>query len=300
MEDERPHSRLAFHRAGQLAGVAPRLQPGRQPDLLDVTATEGPATDGGPFVGQRLDGQPPTGPQVTDAVSVGNPDVGDEHLGEVTIAVDLHQRADLDARRRHLDCEHGQAAVLGQRGIGPGQAHAPPGIRATRGPHLGTVQDPLVAIALGPHARIGEIGSGIRLGEHLAPDLRTIGDGSEPPVLLGGGTTVQQYGTHEVQAHAVGVHVGHGVVAHGGLDHRRFGRLGVTAAMDRRPRRHHPPTVDHQRQEPPPGLEVIASGAQHGGGSRGIPTIQQGVQSSADLVDGEVHRCSLPVDFPVL
>ena len=171
MKDERPHGTLPGHRVDQMASGPPVLHPGRQAVCLVVTATEGPAANGGPLVGQRLDGQAPAGTQIADPVGVGHPDVGHEHLGEVPVAVDLFERSDFHARRRHVDSEHGESPMLGLRDVGARQTHPPPGIGPPRRPDLGAVQDPLVAVALGTHAGIGQVRTGVGLGEHLTPDL---------------------------------------------------------------------------------------------------------------------------------
>ena len=55
--------------------------------------------------------------------------------------------------------------------IGAGDHDAAVAQVSERGPHLLAVDDPLVAIAYGPHLQTGDVGTCARLGEHLAPHL---------------------------------------------------------------------------------------------------------------------------------
>ena len=61
-----------------------------------------------------------------DEVVVGHEHLVEEDLVELGVAGDLHERADLDARRLHVDDEVRDAPVLRRVGIGAGEADAPP------------------------------------------------------------------------------------------------------------------------------------------------------------------------------
>ena len=67
----------------------------------------------------------------------------------------LAQRPDLDAGRVHVDDEAGEALVLGQVGVGAADDLADVAVLRARGPHLLAVDDPLVAVALGPGLQAG-------------------------------------------------------------------------------------------------------------------------------------------------
>ena len=210
-------------------------------------------------MGQGLHSDPPPCPEVADPVGVGDADVGHEHLGEVPIAVDLLQGPHLHTGVPHVHGKHGQAPVLGHRDVGPGQAHPPMGVGTAGGPHLGAIQYPLVAVAFGPHAGVSQIGAGVRLREHLAPDLRTVGDGPQPAVLLADRTLVQQDRPHEAQPNPVRVEIGCLVVGQSGVDSGCLVAVGVSPAESRGPGGHHPPAPDEAFQVPTTGSQVVTA-----------------------------------------
>ena len=63
--------------------------------------------------------------------------------------------------------------VLGRVGIGAGQQEDVVGELGLGGPHLLAVDDPLVAVELGPRLQRGQVAAGVGFGEPLAP-----GDGA--------------------------------------------------------------------------------------------------------------------------
>ena len=73
---------------------------------------------------------------------------------------------------------------LGDVPVGPGQAQSPVGPPGARGPHLGAVQHPLVAVAHGRGEGAGDVGAAARLGEELHPELLALQDGGEVAQLL--------------------------------------------------------------------------------------------------------------------
>ena len=101
----------------------------------------------------------------------GNPDVSQIHLVEPHATVDLMDWPDLDAGRRHIDDEHGNATVFRLLGIGPGNHDAAISHVGQRGPHLLAIDDPLVAITHGAHLQACNIRTSAWFGEHLTPDL---------------------------------------------------------------------------------------------------------------------------------
>ncbi len=69
-------------------------------------------------------------------------------------------------------------------GVGAGEDEDPVGQVAGRGPDLLTVDDPLVAVELGLAAEVAEIGTGIRLGVALAPEVFAGDDPGQEVLLL--------------------------------------------------------------------------------------------------------------------
>ena len=88
----------------------------------------------------------------------------------------------------HVDDERGDALVLraplDRRGIGAEEEQPP--LREVRGgdPDLLAVDDVLVAVADRGGAKVGEVGTGLRLAEALAPVLVGREDAGQPPLLL--------------------------------------------------------------------------------------------------------------------
>ena len=80
--------------------------------------------------------------------------------------------------------EVGDALVLGHLGIGAGQQHAQVGLLAVGGPDLLAVDDPLVAVAHRPGLEPGQVRSGRRFREQLAPRLPSGDDGPDVAVDL--------------------------------------------------------------------------------------------------------------------
>jgi hypothetical protein len=81
------------------------------------------------------------------------------------------------------------------------------GLVGQGGPHLLSVDHPLVAVALGAGLQAGDVGPGARLREHLAPH-RLARDvvGHEGPLLLLGAELVQHRQAHAVADHEAARH----------------------------------------------------------------------------------------------
>ena len=98
---------------------------------------------------------------------------GEEHLVELAVAGDLHDRADLDAGLVHRHEQVRDALVLRRVPVGAGEDEAPLGPVGERCPDLLPVDDPLagrfVEVRLGLH--VGEVGAGVGLAVALAPQL---------------------------------------------------------------------------------------------------------------------------------
>ena len=87
------------------------------------------------------------------------------------VARHLAQRPHRDARRVHVDDEHGDALALGARRIAAGQAGGVVAVLGARGPDLLPVEHELVAVEPGPGLHAGEVRARTGLAEQLAPDV---------------------------------------------------------------------------------------------------------------------------------
>ena len=115
----------------------------------------------------------------------GHAHVVEVHLGEVGLAVRLHDGAAGDAGEveRH---EQGRDATV-RRGVGVGahEQHAVGRPEPDRRPHLGAVDHEVVAVELGPTTQPGEVAPRVGLAEPLAPHLVRAQDATEVHLLLG-------------------------------------------------------------------------------------------------------------------
>ena len=130
--------------------------------------------------------------------------IGDEHLVEQCPARHLGQGADLDAGLVHVEREVRDALVLGQIGIGAGDEHAHVGDLTTGGPDLLAVDDPLVAVAVGPALQPGEVGTGPGFGEQLTPAGLAVEDGRHVALDLFGRAVRGDGGRSEHHAQTAG------------------------------------------------------------------------------------------------
>ena len=138
------------------------------------------------LVGERGHRHAPPAVQRAEQRVVGQADLVEEHLVELAAAGHLAQRADLDARQRHVHQEERDARVARRVGVGAGEEDAAVGDAAVRAPHLLAGDHPVVAVALGPGAEAGQVAAGTGLGEELAPHLLGLEDPAQVrPLLLG-------------------------------------------------------------------------------------------------------------------
>ncbi len=151
-----------------------------QPDRVDQLAHERSAA----FVLQRDVRDAPAVVLVADAVRHRDPDVGEEHLGELRAAEHRLERPHLDAGQVHRQDQPRDAAVLRRVGIGAHEELADVGDLAERAPDLLAVQDVVVTVALGARAQRREVGARARLREALAPHLVAAQDLREVRGLL--------------------------------------------------------------------------------------------------------------------
>ena len=155
--------------------LAPRLE-----HHLDRTAAPCPhaATERNALVHERGHRHVPPFALTAEHVIVTHPRVGEEHLVELGFAGDLKERTHFHPVGMHVDHEIRHALVLGL--VRVGTCRQQPVVRhmAERGPHLLTVDDPLVTVAHCPGRERRDIGARTGLAEHLAPDVL---DGEDAP-----------------------------------------------------------------------------------------------------------------------
>ena len=138
----------------------------------------------GPLVGEGGVGGGPTVVDLADDGIGRHPGVRQEHLVEHGVAGHLHQRPDVDPFLVHVARHPGDPLVLGGVRVGAGDQHAHVGGLTERRPHLLTVDDPFLAVELGPGGEPGQVGTGARLREELTPGLLAGDDLSHVPVDL--------------------------------------------------------------------------------------------------------------------
>ena len=98
---------------------------------------------------------------------------------EFALAGHLANRANLNARRPHIDQQEADACLLGTLARGAHQKEAPLGKLGGAGPYLAAPHPVVPALAitltLRAGAQAGEIGTGVGLGIALTPDFRVAG-----------------------------------------------------------------------------------------------------------------------------
>ena len=101
----------------------------------------------------------------------GDAHIAEEELVEFGFAGHLAQGANFDAGRFHVHEQDGEAFVFGGGGVGANDEFAPVADPAIAGPDFLAVHDVVVAVEPGFGLQAGEIGTGVGLGEALAPDF---------------------------------------------------------------------------------------------------------------------------------
>ena len=153
---------------------------------------------------QRRVGDLPTVVDASDHVVLRAARIGEEHLAELRSAVGLGDAANLDTGLAHGHEEVRDALVLGGIRIGTGQQEAVVGVVPTRGPHLLTVDHPLVTVEHGAGRQRRQIGAGVGLAETLAPAHRSVEDAWQELLLLRLGTPLQDGRTDQGVTEEIG------------------------------------------------------------------------------------------------
>ena len=249
------------------AAVAARRCRGARRDELagrrvEVDGPERPALVGGRVERVLLEGQerPRHGPALAlpaEQVGVRHQGAVEVHEVELRAPVHLLDRAGLDAGLLRRAQEEREPAVLRRVPVRAGEEHAVRDDLGVARPDLGAVDAPLVAVADGRGPRSGEVGPGVRLGQHLARGLTAVRHAAQEAVALLIGAVAEQHRgqqrgtdarrrTERPDGAALGAHE---------LGDRDRQPLAAPAL---RPRRIAPPAVVHQpepradRQRPDP------------------------------------------------
>ena len=120
---------------------------GELPQLVEVHLVDDLLLErerGAALVRERRVRDRPSVVQPADEMVVGHEHLVEEHLVELGVAGDLHERPHLDAGRLHVDDEVRDALVLRRVGIGAREADPPPRELRVRRPHLLPREQPAV------------------------------------------------------------------------------------------------------------------------------------------------------------
>ncbi len=158
------------------------------------------------FVHERADGGGPAFIHFADHVLHGHANVVKENFIELGLARHLFQRTHLHAGRLHVHQHHGDSLVLGHIGIGAHDEFAPIGGPAIAVPDFLSVDHIVIAIEPTFTTQVRKVGTGVRLGEALTPDLFRAQDFGKEALLLCFGAEGNDGRTDQPQPQ----HVGHG------------------------------------------------------------------------------------------
>ena len=140
-------------------------------DAAAALSLRSSASDGDALVHQRRDGNPPALPFLAEHLVVRDADVAEEDLVEFGFPRNLVERPNIDARSVHIENEVREPVVLRHVGVGASDQHPPAREVRDGGPHLLTVQDPVVAIPDGARCQTRHVRARTGLAEELAPDV---------------------------------------------------------------------------------------------------------------------------------
>jgi hypothetical protein len=149
---------------------------------------DGEARGTHPFLAEGSHGDEPAVPLAPEAVRRRHPGAVEEHFAEHLLAGDVPDRPDPDSVDVEVDDQRRDAlvfrAALESRGIGADEEEPPLRDVRARDPDLVAVYHVVVAVAERGGAQVGEIATGLGLGEALAPVVVGIQDVRDPEPLL--------------------------------------------------------------------------------------------------------------------
>src|SRR5690606_36471660 len=192
---------------------------------------------------------------LADHLLPGHLHIVEEGLAEPRIAGDEQDRPGRDARALHVEEEEADPAMLGRGRIGADQAEDPVRLVGIGGPDLLAVDQPVIALVLGPGAQAGEVGAGIGRAIALAPADLAARDRRQVMALLRLGAIFEQGRAEHRDAEAV-ERLARADPRHLlAQDLRLLGRKAA-AAIFLRPVRHRPAARRHRFQPGPLRLDL--------------------------------------------
>src|ERR1700733_6108116 len=174
-------------RQAEQVGLRAALRRAASPPRSDDPGVGGRAAHHAPLVEKHPGSDRPSVVELPYQRRIGKHHLVEELLAELAGSVGLPDRDDAHAGLAQVDDEDAQAAVLGHVPVGPCQAEPEIAQVRARGPYLGAVQDPALALQGRAGDRAGQIQPTGRLGQQLRPELiaaQDRGDVSQP-LLLG-------------------------------------------------------------------------------------------------------------------
>ncbi len=254
-----------------------------------------------PFVAEGAHGHLPALVLVAEAVGGGHPGIVEGDLAEQLAPGDVADDVDLDPGQLHVDDEGGDPLVLGPAldggGVGAHEEQSPLGQMGGGDPDLAAVHDVVVAVEHGLGAQVGQVRTGLGLGEALAPVLGGVQDARQPLLLLVLGPPPQDHGPDlpqtvgVVDARRLGP--GHDLGVDGVLRHRGFASAPRPGPVDGGPAALVEPTLPGLATEhdAPVGVVLVADLAL--GGELGQVRVEPRLQLLAEFLvlggGGEIH-----------
>ncbi len=152
------------------------------------------------LVAQQVLGVGPALVLLADEIGGRHAHVFQPDLVDVVTAVQRANRPHRDARRTHVDKQHGDAALRPRLGVGAHQAEHPVGVLGKRGPGLLAIDDVFVAVAHGARLERRQVRPGTGLGIALAPPVLYADHARQKAGLLLRAAVFHQHGADHRQA----------------------------------------------------------------------------------------------------
>ncbi|MCY1222161.1 hypothetical protein D9M72_342420 [compost metagenome] len=240
-------------------------------------------------------GHLPAGAFRSQAVFHRHAHVVEEDLGETGLAVELADRAHGDARRIERHQHEGQPVVSRRGRIGAEQPEQPVRPHRPRRPDLLAVDDVVIAVAARAAADRGHVGTGVRLGPALRPDMLARGHARQEARLLRRGAELHQRRPEQEDAVLVDAHRRAGAPVFF-LEDEPLDQVAAAPAQFGRPRDHAPAALV-ERGFPGavlgkafPGVEAGQRRARH---VRSHPVAHLGAEGALGFGVFKLHRAPL-------
>src|SRR5262249_58846200 len=197
-----------LRRAGGAAEARPPATPQPPPRLDQLVecrrvARPPPQRVPATLVRERRLSDLPALAEAADEVALLDTGARHEHLAELLVARHLLERSHVHARLTDVDEEARDPTMLGDARVGARQQQPPVGDGAVRRPDLLAVDLEMIALVFGARPEAGQIGTGVRLGVELTPQLVRREDLFEIALLLGLGAVMDDGRSHDADAEPV-------------------------------------------------------------------------------------------------